>query len=81
MYWRSGKTVNLKRKTKGRPPDLGRLTLPPLYMVPRAINKKKLDNLLELLQSVPPIYHSFYTSLDSTAEDSNSENDTSSDEE
>ena len=74
------KIVNLKQKMKGRPPDFGRLTLPPLYMVPRAINKKKLDDLLELLQFVPPIYHSFYTNLDGSAEESNSECHTNSDE-
>ena len=85
QYWYSHntlevwKTVNLKRKTQGRPPDFGRLTLPSLYTVPRAINKK-LDDLLELLQFVPPIYHSFYTNLDGSAEESNSECDTNSDE-
>ena len=43
------KTVDLKRKTKGRPPDLGRITLPQLYTGRRSINKKKLNDLLELL--------------------------------
>lgn len=70
------KTVDLKRKSKGRPPDL---TLPPAYTGARAINKKKMDNLMELLEFVPPVYHSFYTSLNGTADDSNSGNDPDSD--
>ena len=68
------KTVDLNRKTKGSPPDLGRITLPPLYAGPRSINKKKLDDLLELLQSV---HHSFYTQLKGAGDDSESESDSS----
>ena len=71
------KTVDLKRKTKGRPPDLGRVTLPPLYTASRPINKKKIDDLLELLQFVPPVHHPIYQSLvsigDSDESDSESE--------
>ena len=72
------KTVNLKRKTKGRPQTLVDLYCHHCTQFPGQINKK-LD-LLELLQFVPPIYHSFYTNLDGSAEVSNSECDTNSDE-
>ena len=40
------KTVNLKRKTKGRLVDMGRIELPLLYDRPRAINPKKVSDLL-----------------------------------
>ena len=43
------KTVDLKRRTKGRPVDMGKIDLPPLYDRPRAINPKKVSDLLELL--------------------------------
>lgn len=43
------KTVNLKKRTKGRPVDMGRITLPLLYDRPRAINPNKVSDLLELL--------------------------------
>ena len=73
------KTVDLKRKTKGRPPDLGRVTLPPLYTASRPINKKKIDDLLELLQFV---HHRFYQSQVSTgdSDESDSESERSDDE-
>lgn len=48
------KTVDLKRKTKGRPIDMSRIALPLLYNGPRAINTKKVSDLLELLDFVPP---------------------------
>lgn len=67
------KTVDLKRKT----PDLGRVTLPPLYTASRPINKKKIDDLLELLQFVPPIHHPFHQSLVSTADSDESDSDES----
>jgi hypothetical protein len=73
------KTVDLKRKTKGRPPDLGRLSLPQLYTGPRPINKKKVAGLLQL-EYVPPVYHSFYTSLNGTADNSDIEHESDSDE-
>ena len=47
----------------GHPVDLGTVTLKDLYSGPRAINKKKAEDLQELLRFVPPIHHSFYSSL------------------
>ena len=58
------KTVNLQHKTKRCPLDMGRITLPPLYSAPRPINKKKVDDLLELLNFIPPVYHEFYRQLE-----------------
>ena len=57
------KTVDLKRKTKGRPPVISHIPLPPLHGSARAIKKTKLEDLMSLLQFVPPIYHDFYKSL------------------
>ena len=34
------KTVDLKRKTKGRPPDMGKIVLPVLYSRPRIMNTR-----------------------------------------
>ena len=59
----SWKTVDLKRKTKGRPVDMARIALPLLYDRPRAINPKKVSDLLELLDFVPPVHHAFYLQL------------------
>jgi hypothetical protein len=65
-YW---KVVDIKKKRKaGRPLDLGTLTLEDLYSGPRAINKKKAEDLKQLLCFIPPIHHSFYTSLTTEAE-------------
>ena len=73
------KTVNLQRKTKGRPPDMGRIILPHLYDGPRAINSKKVADLLELLDYIPPVYHRFYRQLrGADNRESDSESDTES---
>ena len=67
------KTVNLQRKTKGRPPDMGRIVLPHLYDGPRPIKKEKVSDLLELLDFIPPVYHGFYRQLRGTNDDSESD--------
>ena len=46
---------------------MGRIALPLLYGGPRPIDEKKLKNILELLEFVPPVYHEFYEALISTA--------------
>ena len=61
------KEVDVKRKRQGRSVDMGRVRLQPLFTGPRAIKKAKMDDLLALLAYVPPAYHSFYQSLQSTA--------------
>lgn len=74
-YWYSHntleawKTVDLKRKGKGRPPNMGRVELLPLYTRPRAIKVAKMNDLLQLLDYVPPVHHAFYRGLTSTQED------------
>ena len=55
-----GKTVDLKRKTKGRSIDTGRIALPLLHNRPRAINTKKVSDILELLDFVPPVHRALY---------------------
>ena len=71
------KTVSVKRATKGRPPDLGKIKLPHLYATSRKIKKAKLDDLMELLSYVPPVHHDFFKQLvgtdDSEVEESESE--------
>ena len=73
------KTVNLKR-TKGRPVDMGRITLPLLYDRPRAINPNKVSDLLELLDFVPPIHHLFYRCINRGTDCGSESNSESSDE-
>ena len=48
---------------KGRPPVISHIPLPPLHGSARAIKKTKLEDLMSLLQFVPPIYHDFSKSL------------------
>ena len=64
------KTVNLTRKGPGRPPFLGIPYLPPLFdeATPRTVNKKKVDDLVSLLDYIPPIHHEFYRSLCSSSD-------------
>jgi len=57
------KVVDLSRRTKGRRVDMGRISLPRLYDGPRQINDKKLEDLLSLLDYIPPVFHSFYQEL------------------
>lgn len=52
---------------------MGSVTLPPLYSGPRAINRKKLSDLLELLDYIPPVHHAFYQQLNGTVSDTDSE--------
>ena len=56
------KVVDLKRKTKGRPPDMGRILPTELHSHPRPIRAAKND-LMDLLEFVPPVHHAFYQDL------------------
>ena len=67
------KAIDVKRKTRGRPVDMGKVALPPLYDGPRAIKDAKLRDLLQLLVYVPPIHHSFYHKLRGTSSPTDSE--------
>ena len=63
------KLVDLGPKRVGRPVDMGRVTLAPLYDSARPINPAKLRDLKSLLCYIPPIYYSFYDALQSADED------------
>ena len=69
------------KKTKGRPVNMGRITLPLLYDRPRAINPNKVSDLLELLDFVPPIHHPFYRCINRGTTDSGSESNSESSDE
>ena len=69
------KTVDLKRKEKGRPPVISCIPLPVLHSDGRGISRKKLDDLMSLLQFVPPVYHDFYKNLQATDVESEAEED------
>ena len=67
------KTLDVCRKRQGRPSDLGSVSLVPLYRGFRPINVKKLQDLLALIDFIPPVHHAFYNELESTAADCHSE--------
>ena len=73
------KTVDLKRRTKDRPPDLGRIQLPRMYTTARPIKPAKKTDLLSLFQYIPPLHHPFYNNL--LATDGNNEGSEQSDDE
>lgn len=60
--------VDIRPKRVGRPLDMGRVSLPPLYTSPRPINPSKLKDLHSLLHYVPPVHHDFYKGLSSHEE-------------
>jgi hypothetical protein len=64
------------RRRRGRPNELGRIKLQPLYSGPCPLAINKLEDLKVLVKFILPVYHPFYTSLDgSENEDSASETD------
>lgn len=68
------KVVDVKKRVKGRPPGLGRLSLPWLWEDSRCLDSKKLTDLTSLLYYIPPIYHAFYTNLSASGADEESDN-------
>ena len=70
------KVIDVKKRLKGRPPDLGRISLPRLREGLRGFDSKKLADLSSLLDYIPPVYHVYYTSLSASgaAEESDQEN-------
>lgn len=56
------KVVDLKRKTKGRPPNMGRILPTELHSRLRPIKAAKKD-LMDLLEFVPPVHDAFYWDL------------------
>ena len=63
------KVLNVRKRSCGRPVDLGHQNLLPLYSGPHSLSQSKYSDLCELLQFIPPVYHEFYTSLKSTSND------------
>jgi len=59
------KNISLRSRTLDAKPGT-KVCLTQLYVQPRAvINSKKLSDLKELLQFVPPVHHEFYNTLKS----------------
>ena len=57
------KVVDLMPKRVGRPCDIGKTVLTPLYTDPRSISAPKLKDLKDLMCFIPPIHHDFYHQL------------------
>lgn len=55
------KTVQLRRKSKGRPVDTGKIQLPKLRVGCRPISMKKQADLLPY---IPPVFHVSYQQLE-----------------
>ena len=49
---------------------MGQVQIPPLYKGPRCIKEAKLRDLMQLLDYIPPVYHSYHVLAG--AEDSDS---------
>ena len=62
------KTLDLRKRRTGRPADIGRVVLQPLYSGPRPLSEKKLADLQMLTEFIPPIYHTYYRSLEATSD-------------
>ena len=60
------KTLDLRKRRVGRPADVGRVVLEPLYSGPRPLSEKKLADLRVLTEFIPPIHHAYYRSLEAT---------------
>jgi hypothetical protein len=74
-------SVNLNKRLKGRPSDLGSLILTTLYPNGRKLSDERLKAVKSLLQFVPPIFHTFYTNLEAnTNEDVTEQSDSDGDE-
>ena len=80
--------IDLSRKRRGRPVDIGRVRIPELYDGPLKLKKEKMSDLMSLLAYIPPHYHDFYKQLqassspsvgDEDSGDENSDNDEESD--
>ena len=70
------KVFDLRKHRLGRPVDIGRVWLTPLYNTPRYTNIKKLEYLRALMLFIPPVRHAFYNSLESTTREVPEESDT-----
>lgn len=59
------KILDVQRKRAGRPPDPGRIPLERFGATPCPINPKKVQDLRELLDFIPPVHYAFYNDLQS----------------
>ena len=57
------KVLDVHPRRQGRPPDVGRTVLVPLYTSERCLHSNKLQDLKALLYFIPPVYHQFYNGL------------------
>ena len=57
------KVLDVHPRRQGRPPDVGRAVLGPLHTSERCLQSSKLQDLKQLLQFIPPVYHPFYNAL------------------
>ena len=60
--------MSLKRRQKGRPPNMGLIKPDALYSGPRPLKSSKVKDLLGLLCYVPPVHHAFNHQLPSGEE-------------
>jgi hypothetical protein len=60
-------SVNLNKRLKGRPSNLGSLILTTFYSNGRKLSNENLKDVKSLLQFVQPICHTFYTNLETNA--------------
>ena len=49
--------IDLSRKRKGRPINIGRVRMPELYDGPLKLKKENMNDLMLLLTYIPPHYH------------------------
>ena len=68
-FWRSlneleaWKEVDLWRKPKGCPSDLGWFSFNTVYSGPRTLKTNKIKDILAILDFILPIHHNFYHQL------------------
>ena len=70
--------MDLRGTAKGRPLDLGRIQMSKLYTTPRPIKDGKK---VYLFNSIPPVYHAFYSGVLSSSEGNNEDPEQSASEE
>ena len=55
--------MDLHRKTKGHPADLGHFSFPAAYSGPRILKEAKIHDILSMLDFIPPVHHDFHSQL------------------
>ena len=62
------KILDVHPRRQGRPSDVGRTALVPLYTSQRCIKDSKIKDLKSLMDYIPPVHHPFYNALQETTE-------------